>query len=184
MNQARPTVTLKVDLSGIERRLLAAMAKGDKLVDVALQLPRRHPLRFGMLYGMGPRKLYDYVEQLKRPSVTERTIGLEAELRCFENWQENTGEAVRERVADENSAIARAAMEEATKALPDTLPLPLPTEANVGTEWPPYDGAVTGRRWAAAPEFQFPARQWLLQARNSVDDLKDHPYPEHGILRD
>jgi hypothetical protein len=214
MKQARPTVELKVDLSAIEARVIASLAKSDNLMDAALQLPRRHPLRFGLLYGMGPRKLYDYVKGLKLPSVTERKIGLEADIRCFENWQKNAGEEARDRLHAENEGIPEA-----------VLPLKIPCEASAGPAWTPlrpYDGAVTGRRWAA-PQFQFPARQWLLQASNHEDALRasldrikgwcrcagkgywfeqiDGPqnqrkvlcpngcpdtsdYPEHGILRD
>jgi hypothetical protein len=77
------------DFSGIEQRILGNETERSKLYEFAAQLPRRHPMRFGLLYGMGPQKLYDYVKKLALPSRTERKLQLEAEIQCFENWQRN-----------------------------------------------------------------------------------------------
>jgi hypothetical protein len=95
------TSSATFDFSAIELRLLAQVTSAmpvDKLYSEVAKLPKRHPLRFGMLYGMGPRKLYDYVTRLGRiPSRTEHSIRLEAEIQCFENWQQNEARAERNR---------------------------------------------------------------------------------------
>ena len=49
-----------MDLRSIELRLLANEL--GLAVDEAAKLPRRHPLRFGLLYGAGPRTLLRYAE--------------------------------------------------------------------------------------------------------------------------
>ena len=77
---------LNFDLSSIERRLLEQQQQSNKNYSAAVKLPRRHPLRFALLYGMGPQKLLDYVKKLALPSRTERSIALETEIQCFENW--------------------------------------------------------------------------------------------------
>lgn len=156
-----------MDLSGIERRVLAGLVTSDTVVDLALSLPRRHPMRFGLLYGMGPRKLYDYVQAQKLPSKTERAIGLECEIRCFETWAYNATEELQRRAVAGYTAVT---------GLP---PHPAPESPTAGNA---DAGTVTGRRWAQ-PESQ--PGQWLIQARNAArDDFTDHPYPAHGILRD
>jgi hypothetical protein len=97
---------LTIDFSAAERRVLGALSPtGDVVVDAALKLGRKHPLRFALLYGMGPGKLYDCVKAQALPSVTERRIDLECEIRCFENWAYNTNEAAQRRAAAGYEAV-------------------------------------------------------------------------------
>ena len=160
---------MTMDFSKIELRVLDGLTTGATVVDLAMSLPRRHPLRFGLLYGMGPRKLYDYVKALDLPSVTERKLGLECEIQCFENWAFNENAEAQSRAAVGCLALT---------GLPPHLAPESPAAGNADAR------TVTGRRWSH-PEYLFPARQFLTQARNAaLDDFADHPYPEHGILRD
>jgi hypothetical protein len=65
-----------------------------KLYALAAKLPRKHPMRFALLYGVGTKRLADWGKRLvgepsadKMTAKTQRAIRLEAELLAFERWQ-------------------------------------------------------------------------------------------------
>lgn len=194
-NPVKTTIELKVDLSKIEERIMADLAAGDhdSWVDVVMKLPRHHPLRFGLLYGMGPRKLADYVARLIQPTHAEKEVALEAEVQCFENWQSSETVDAHRQLRAENAAIAYAAMEE---GMPEAHPRPQSPTA--GRESP------TGRWAATAPEPQYwpirrshrwtrplwqgPALNYLVQSSGAADedntvyfDLETLPGPTVGM---
>jgi len=80
----------KLDLAQLEVRALAARAAGNKIYSEAAKLPKRHPLRFGLLYSMGPASIGRWLRKLVEARIatkTERSIALEADIQCFESWQ-------------------------------------------------------------------------------------------------
>lgn len=98
----------QMDFADIERRMFAL--ERHRRVDAALKLPRKHPARFALLYGGGPRT----IERFTRDAVDKigREVNLEASIQIFENWQANTAGDRRERLNRENAAIAYAAIEQ------------------------------------------------------------------------
>jgi len=112
------------DVSKVEERILASLTL-DPLTELVLKLPRRHPLRFALLYGSGPRTLERLaITALREFSVTGQfkadaarlksyleAVRLECEIEAFENWQSNATSDALTRRRKENAAIAYAAME-------------------------------------------------------------------------
>ncbi len=102
---------VNIDFSAIEGRVFASE------IDAALALPRRHPMRFALLYGCGRDYLrraalamqYDAGASRIRGIVADApaAVKLETEIRLFERWQrEEAG-----RIRRENAAIGYAAAE-------------------------------------------------------------------------
>lgn len=100
------------------------MTQTNKIYSEAAKLPRRHPLRFALLYGMGPVKLLDYVKKLAQPTKTERSIALESEIQCFENWQKNENESILERFAQCFPALRKPVGEDSRTLTADTVTSP------------------------------------------------------------
>lgn len=167
-----PTFTM--DLTKIEERLVALH-----------MVPKRHPARFALLYGMGARKLSDLADTYLDFDVASRRVKLEAEIQAFENWQDFETAARWHRRSRENAAIAYAAVD-AGIISPETG---MKAVMAVGAKFPPETAPevttppTTGRRWSEPDTWCVPMKvEGTISGRWSPID--DHPYPEEGILRD
>ena len=86
------------DFSKMEERILADYLNADSLTPLALKLPRKHPMRFLLLYSAGPRTLADLATKFISDEAVNgaykdcvrlhRAIKLEAEIPIFENRAE------------------------------------------------------------------------------------------------
>ena len=59
---AKTWKVIAFDLGAVERRLLAQVTPErplNKFYSMAVKLPKKHPLRFALLYGAGTRKVED-----------------------------------------------------------------------------------------------------------------------------
>src|SRR5271166_63059 len=89
-------ILCKIDLSSIEERVLSSYVP-DPITRLALRLPRKHPMRFALLYGVGPRSLERMAAKAIAGPDTDiarlrpflEAIRLECEIEGFENWQSN-----------------------------------------------------------------------------------------------
>ena len=167
----------------------------------SIKLPRKHPLRFALLYGAGPRSLERMAEKAladaapfkdDAPGIRSflEAVRLEAEIECFENWQSTATTDALTRRRRENAAIAYAAAEAGII----TGPAPKgPAQATCASP--------TGRTTSSEPELQWYSRPGKPEpccpgidlwghrddcpAKGAAPDhYRDHPYPEDGILRD
>jgi hypothetical protein len=205
----RPTVEVKVDMVAIEERILASLTPSTTAVDLALKLPKHHPLRFALLYSAGPKTLermaaYQLeqlsIEKLRcqyseaEPGLTNllEQIRLEAQIEVFENWQTGAADDALTRRRRENAAIAYAAAEVGIRTRPA---FEAPPEVTCGP---------TGRlSKGGGPDIQCNDRhgrdmglkaqqRWIPRRAQWLDGAatgrwtpgEPHPYPEDGILRD
>lgn len=134
----------QADFSAIETRILANEL--GLAVDEVVKLPKKHPVRFALLYGMGARKLLKLAEEYSKdvPEVIKRKMTHEP-VREFENWQAGENEEALFQLRKENAAIAYAAME---AGIPPKAP-----KATQEQESP--TGRLSAKRWAGATNFSF-----------------------------
>lgn len=133
---------VSIDFSSIERRMLY------NTIDAALTLPRKHPMRFALLYGIGATKLQDMLTKCIAglPASVLKTMHLEAAITAFESWQRGAHEKRLLQHRRENAAIAYAAAEVGI-ASSDTLKRYIhASDATYGT--------VSGRFTSGTPGFK------------------------------
>jgi hypothetical protein len=115
-----------IDYAAIEQRVLALEGAPKKQLRNIL---------FGMKYGMGSRKLYDYITSLDAFNTEAK---LAADILIFERWQSED----RARIRRENAAIAYAAAEAGI------VP---PADRSCVTD---HQGTITGRFTSNTPNFK------------------------------
>jgi hypothetical protein len=194
----------EIDLKAVERRIFGIPV--DPLTELALRLPKKHPLRFAMLYSAGPTTLQRMATKMLTDEMLYgeyklplQAIRLEAELMVFENWQAGATADALLRRRRENAAIAYAAAEAglissdtAMKAVRAVNHLRPESPAQVTT-------SPSGRLPQGPPVFHWspPVKEgyrvqgaitgrWVNKAvqHDRWQPGQEHPYPEDGILRD
>lgn len=156
---------VNIDLAAVELRILTdLMTSGSNSArwEAAALLPKNHPIRFGLLYGAGPRT----VERMASKALLDLTltddlktclkaVKLEADIDMFENWQSNTTDDLLQQRRRENAAIAYAAVEAgiAPKDAPRTRLTPQKT--------------ITGR-FVSEPDMQ-----WFPREREPMEPESD-----------
>ena len=115
-----------IDYAAVEQRVLALEGAPKKQLRNIL---------FGMKYGMGSRKLYDYITSL---DAFDAETKLAVEILIFERWQNED----RARIRRENAAIAYAAAEAGI------VP---PADRSCVTD---HQSTITGRLTMDAPNFK------------------------------
>jgi hypothetical protein len=181
---------LPYDFSKIEERVLSEFLNPDPRTALALKLPRKHPLRFALLYSAGPRTLARLANKALFDAQTEylltgqfkadtaklkpllAAIRLDCEIEEFENWQSGAADEALLQRRRENAAIAYAAVEAGL----------------ISPERAMSRVRAVNQLTASSPAQVTVSPTGRLSQSNRVQQRWEpepgHPYPEDGILRD